>query len=431
MTSTFGTAVMAAAGGGSGSAQTPAAAAPEFYVWRQYILKTGTQPRRLAEFLQAAIPALNRLGHSPIGVFDVLFGVPSPSVFVLTPAASADALMAMEGRLEQDGEFMKGAAAYFDAAADMNFLDTDAAVIGPPVRQAERIFDAYWNSPTAIPLAALVQADPEALDQLRASIDAGLQSDRAGPYARRLQRAQGVRDLVEGRRRLHWTSDASVISDPPEKAQGARPGPDWMTPVLVERASRVKRELKVISPYFVPGEAGVRWIDGLRRRGVDVSILTNSLAATDVLAVHGGYAGYRVPLLRSGVSLFELKPHGASGVRSSLFGSSGASLHTKAFVVDGAHGFIGSFNLDPRSMNLNTEMGLLFDCPGAAAELEALYRSKASPQASYRLGLADGTLRWYDDAARPPSTWDREPEAGLWSRAMARVIGWLPVESQL
>ena len=117
MTSTFGTAVMAAAGGGSGSAQTPAAAAPEFYVWRQYILKTGTQPRRLAEFLQAAIPALNRLGHSPIGVFDVLFGVPSPSVFVLTPAASADALMAMEGRLEQDGEFMKGAAAYFDAAA--------------------------------------------------------------------------------------------------------------------------------------------------------------------------------------------------------------------------------------------------------------------------------------------------------------------------
>ena len=320
---------------------------------------------------------------------------------------------------------------YFDAAADMNFLDTDAAVIGPPVRQAERIFDAYWNSPTAIPLAALVQADPEALDQLRASIDAGLQSDRAGPYARRLQRAQGVRDLVEGRRRLHWTSDASVISDPPEKAQGARPGPDWMTPVLVERASRVKRELKVISPYFVPGEAGVRWIDGLRRRGVDVSILTNSLAATDVLAVHGGYAGYRVPLLRSGVSLFELKPHGASGVRSSLFGSSGASLHTKAFVVDGAHGFIGSFNLDPRSMNLNTEMGLLFDCPGAAAELEALYRSKASPQASYRLGLSDGTLRWYDDAARPPSTWDREPEAGLWSRTMARVIGWLPVESQL
>lgn len=320
---------------------------------------------------------------------------------------------------------------YFDASADFNFLDTDAAVVGPPVQQAERIFDAYWNSPTAIPLSALVEVEPGQLDRLRASIDAGLKSDRAGPYAQKLQRAQGARDLIEGRRRLYWATEASIISDPPEKAQGAPAAADWMTPILVERASRVKRDLKVISPYFVPGDAGVRWIDNLRRRDIGVSILTNSLAATDVIAVHGGYEGYRVPLLRSGVSLFELKPHGAEGVRSSLFGSSGASLHTKAFVVDGAHGFIGSFNLDPRSMNLNTEMGLLFDCPEAAAELEALYRAKTSAQASYRLDLADGALRWHDDAARPPATWDREPEAGLWSRAAARMIGWLPVESQL
>lgn len=320
---------------------------------------------------------------------------------------------------------------YFDAAADFNFLDTDAAVVGPPVQQAERIFDAYWNSPTAIPLSALVQAGPDDLERVRASIDAGLKSDRAGPYAKKLQRAQGARDLIEGRRNLYWATEASIISDPPEKAQGATSTPEWMTPILVERASRVKHDLKVISPYFVPGSAGLRWIDNLRRRDVDVSILTNSLAATDVVAVHGGYAGYRVPLLRSGVSLFELKPHGAEGVRSSLFGSSGASLHTKAFVVDSAHGFIGSFNLDPRSMNLNTEMGLLFDCPEAAAELEALYRAKTSPQASYRLDLAGGALRWHDDAARPPLTWEREPEASAWSRAMARMIGWLPVESQL
>ena len=109
---------MAAAGSGASAAQTPSAATtPEFYVWRQYVLKTGTQPRRLAEFLQAAIPALNRLGHSPVGVFEVVFGLPSPTVFVLTPSPSLDALMAMEGRLEKDAEFMKGAASYLDAAA--------------------------------------------------------------------------------------------------------------------------------------------------------------------------------------------------------------------------------------------------------------------------------------------------------------------------
>jgi len=319
---------------------------------------------------------------------------------------------------------------YFDAAADINFMDTDAAVVGPPVRQAERIFDAYWNSPTAIPLEALVHAGPDALERLRASIDAGLQSERATPYARRLASSREVRELLAGRRHMYWTADASIVSDPPQKAQGASPGPDWMTPVLLDRANRVQRELHVISPYFVPGSAGVAWIDGLRRRGVEVGILTNSLAANDVVAVHGGYAGYRAPLLRSGVSLFELKPHGQPG-RASLFGSSGASLHTKAFVVDRAHGFIGSFNLDPRSMNLNTEMGLLFDCPEAAAELQRLYRTKTSAPISYRLELADGALRWHDDAARPPYTWDREPEAGPWRRAMARAIGWLPVESQL
>ena len=319
---------------------------------------------------------------------------------------------------------------YFDAAADMNFMDTDVAVVGPPVRQAEAIFDAYWNSPTAIPLEALVHAGPEALQRLRSSIDAGLASDRAGPYARRLQSSQGVRDLIEGRRRLHWTDTASIVSDPPEKAQGARAQPDWMTPVLLAQASSAERDLKVISPYFVPGNDGVRWFDGLARRGVELSILTNSLAANDVMAVHGGYARYRVPLLQSGVSLFELKSQGA-GMKSSLFGSSGASLHTKAFVADGAHGFIGSFNLDPRSMNLNTEMGLLFECPDAAAELEALYAAKTAAPTSYRLELVDGALRWHDDAARPPHTWEREPDASLWRRGAAKVIGWLPVESQL
>ena len=204
--------------------------------------------------------------------------------------------------------------------------------------------------------------------------------------------------------------------------------------LAVERAFHqfriARRDLKVISPYFVPGSDGVEWLGGMVRDGVEVGILTNSLAANDVMAVHGGYARYRVPLLEAGVELFELKAHGEA-MRSSLFGSSGASLHTKAFVVDGAHGFIGSFNLDPRSMNLNTEMGLLFESPGAAAELERLYAAKISAPVSYRLALADGALRWHDEAASPPYTWDREPDASLWRRGAARVIGWLPVESQL
>ncbi|RRN57377.1 phospholipase D family protein [Pseudoxanthomonas sp. SGNA-20] len=318
---------------------------------------------------------------------------------------------------------------YFDAAADVNFMDTDVAMVGSAARQAEEVFDAYWNSASAIPLAALVDPAPDALDRVRASLDAGLGSDRAGPYLERLRASERVSELLQGRGSVHWTENAMLVSDPPQKAEGAPQRPDWMTPVLVARVSTARRELKLISPYFVPGHAGLEWLSGMRGRGVEVSILTNSLAANDVLAVHGGYAGYRVPLLRAGIALYELKPHGA--VDTSLFGSSGASLHTKAYVVDGSHGFIGSFNLDPRSIKLNTEMGLMFDHPGAAAELEALYAKKTSAQTAYRLALEDGRLRWHDDAAQPPATWEREPEAKAWQRAAARVIGWLPLESQL
>lgn len=318
---------------------------------------------------------------------------------------------------------------YFDAAADINFMDTDVAVAGKAARQAEQVFDAYWNSASSIPLAALVKPEPDALERIRGSLDAGFLSARAGPYLERLGSSEQVRELLQGGRTVHWTAEATLASDPPEKAEGATPGPDWMTPMLVTRMGTARHDLKVISPYFVPGEAGVEWFAGMHARGVAVGVLTNSLAANDVLAVHGGYAGYRVPLLRAGVALYELKPHGS--VDASLFGSSGASLHTKAYVADGRHGFVGSFNLDPRSMNLNTEMGLLFEHPAAAAELEALYAAKTSAQTSYRLSLDEGALHWHDDAAQPPVTWDREPEAKVWQRAAARAIGWLPVESQL
>ena len=110
-----------AAAGGSANGQAPGtnqAAAPEFYVWRQFIIRNGTQPRRLADFLQnAAIPALNRLGHKPVGVFEVVAGVPAPTVFVLTPSASLDKIAAVEPGLERDAEFMKSAASYLDAPA--------------------------------------------------------------------------------------------------------------------------------------------------------------------------------------------------------------------------------------------------------------------------------------------------------------------------
>lgn len=316
---------------------------------------------------------------------------------------------------------------YFDAASQTNFLDLDAVLLGPAVTQTATIFDDFWNSPSVIPLAALTKAEDGALEKLRENGDAGYRSMQATDYVARLRRSPGVRALVGGNT-LHWLDDVGVYSDPATKGQGEGQ-PQWLVHRLGKAMGEAKRDLRIISPYFVPGDEGTRWLVGKQAQGVDVSVLTNSLAANDVMAVHGGYAPYRVPLLQGGVALFELMPHGKQD--SSLFGSSGASLHTKAFAVDGEGGFIGSFNLDPRSVNLNTEMGILFRDRNAATALLDSYEAKIAADRSYRVRLQDGSLRWEDASQQPARVWDREPEASVWRRWTARAIGWLPVESQL
>src|SRR5690606_8828160 len=148
-------------------------------------------------------------------------------------------------------------------------------------------------------------------------------------------------------------------------------------------------------------------------------------------AVHSGYANYRIPLLEGGVELHELRARGHTE-SAGLLGSSGASLHTKAFIIDGRRGFIGSFNLDMRSATLNTEMGVLFDDPRIGAALAAEYRRLSSPDLSYAVRLRpDGKPEWIDATSTPPRVIDHEPDAGFGRRIATRMLGWLPIESQL
>lgn len=318
---------------------------------------------------------------------------------------------------------------YFDAAPGTNFLDLDVALLGPAVQETEAIFDAFWNSEAVIPLSALVKPKASALADLRTDIDKALASRRAHPYLKRLRESPTVRALMVGDTPLHWVDEAKVVSDPPAKMTG-QGEQAWLTQTLFPAMSKARRQLLIISPYFVPGEQGVEWLRGLRGRGVDVGVVTNSLAATDVSAVHSGYAPYRIPLLEAGVHLHELMPLPQQTGRST-FGSSGASLHTKAFVVDNDVGFIGSFNLDPRSLNLNTEMGILFRDRPVTAELEMRYRDKTSTRQSYAVRLVDGEVRWVDGSVEPERIWNTEPGVGLWRRGTVKVLEWLPIESQL
>ena len=179
----------------------------------------------------------------------------------------------------------------------------------------------------------------------------------------------------------------------------------------------------------MPRTGGERLLLGLVERGVDVSVLTNSLASTDVLAVHSGYVKSRRPLLEGGVRLWELRPIAGQQERASPFlGESLASLHAKTFVFDRQATFIGSVNLDPRSIKINTEAGVYIENPELAQEMVELFERWTSDDYAFRVELdRRGDLRWRAEGR----TWEAEPDASRFRRFMSWSLGWLPLSGQL
>ncbi|WP_027080201.1 phospholipase D family protein [Luteimonas mephitis] len=320
---------------------------------------------------------------------------------------------------------------YFDASTATNFRDLDVVLFGPKVAQASKIFDGFWNSEAAVPISALNNRSRRQLDAAVARVQAEAKSDSAKAYLQRMNASSTVNGYFRGELAPHWSDHIEVASDPPLKwKQDDRSG--WLVNKLAAQVFDARREALLISPYFVPGDGfTAQLVDLVRRRHVKVGVITNSLAANDVPAVHAGYSAYRGQLLDGGVALYELRAQGSSETHG-MFGSSGASLHTKAFVIDGEHGFIGSFNLDPRSAYLNTEMGVLFKDRDIAAALREEYRHLSGPALSYQVCRdKDGALCWLDRSLEPPLVLHKEPQTNFLQRATARVIGWLPIESQL
>lgn len=305
---------------------------------------------------------------------------------------------------------------YFDAPADFNFRDLDVLVRGPAAAEATVLFEAYWRSPLARPLRRLprMRTRKSALKRLRRKLEAAAATPEAMEV---LAGVETVREPIG----IGVANDAiHILADPPEKVRGREAS--VIAPVVHDLLVGAQREALLISPYFVPGEAGTAELIALRRRGVRVSVVTNSLAATDVVAVHGGYARYRERLLAEGVEIHELKPLGEP--KAGVFGSRGASLHTKAVMVDDGPVLVGSFNLDPRSIALNTEMGVLVRHAALARMVRRQFHRLAAPARSWKLGLTDGRLSWEGASGS-------EPEATFRRRCLAWLVRWLPVESQL
>lgn len=318
---------------------------------------------------------------------------------------------------------------YFGAGDQSNFRDIDMLLMGPVVQATEEVFDSYWNSEVSMPIRALVRLRKGGLARLRRELAAAAAAGTARPYVERVLQRISLPKMLDNAA-TYWTRDARIVSDPPEKALGLGTK-NWIMSTLMPVLAAADRSVEIVSPYFVPGVDGTNGLTRMSAAGVDVAVLTNSLAATDVAVVHGGYAPYRKALLEGGVRLYELQPF-LGRAEMSIFGSRGASLHTKAFTVDNHTGFVGSFNFDPRSISLNTEMGVLFVEPDLVGEMHELFRDETDAQTSYRVFLAgDGSLRWKGETEGRMVEHKREPEAGLWRRVVAAVVTWLPIESQL
>ncbi|MFT8243762.1 phospholipase D family protein [Roseomonas sp. BN140053] len=320
---------------------------------------------------------------------------------------------------------------YFDAAGDFNFRDLDIVVAGEAASQAVTQFERYWNHRLSRRVSAYAGTVPSAaaLEHLRHSLAASVEDPDAAPYLECLQAARDAGDILHGDRALLPADRVRVAADPPDKATGAEVEGKLVRAVDAA-LSETRYEALLISPYFVPGEAGAQVLIDLVKRGVKVSVVTNSLAATDVVAVHGGYSRYRRRLLKAGVEIFELKRSGQE--ESGVLGSRGASLHTKAFALDGTQIFVGSFNLDPRSADLNTEMGAFLRHPGLTRALREEFARLASPERSYRVALKHGLMTWTDRGAKGRRRVQRkEPDADWRRRLITQLVRWLPIESQL
>ncbi|MFV0456557.1 MAG: phospholipase D-like domain-containing protein [Pseudomonas sp.] len=320
---------------------------------------------------------------------------------------------------------------YFNASEGVNFVDLDMAMIGPVVREVSHSFDRYWNAASSYPVDVLTPqaVTDEALAALRERIERRITSAGASRYATVLRDDPAVQRLLHGTWPMQWTADYQFWSDDPLKAvstQRQGQGSHVLTNLLDEIATTRER-LWIISPYFVPGVRGAERLASLAARGVDVRVITNSLAANDVVAVHSGYEKYRQLLLENGVRLWELKPLVGESSRTSLFGSSGASLHTKALVIDGAGSFVGSYNLDPRSTALNSEQGIFVRSDVIGGQIQELFLRQSSGQKAWQLHMSGENLVWIDD----DSAHNSEPMASWLRRVMSEVLGWLPLERQL
>jgi len=328
---------------------------------------------------------------------------------------------------------------YFDADTEVAFSDIDVLAIGPPVAEVSSEFDEYWNSEFAYPVNILVrQGTTEDLDVLRAARSSFYETQSTSAYVQALTDSELAHGLADGSLSFSW-STARVIHDSSHKKTLGKAGKDeLLISQLAPFITGAKKTADIVSPYFVPGDEATDALCKLAQDGVQVRILTNSLASNDVSAVHAGYSKYRRRLLRCGVRLFELDESLKDREGKAftwLPGLKKSSLHAKTMVFDGEKMFVGSFNFDQRSLHINNEIGLIFHDPeiaGAAAKHFEENVNKVAFEVKFNRDGGREDMVWVGGQGGPDVRMQREPYATTGQKLTVGILKWLPIiDSQL
>ena len=337
---------------------------------------------------------------------------------------------------------------YYAVGDDPLFMDFDVIAAGPAAAEVSAMFERYWYSPSAIPIHALIKKrlSSRELAESFASLEARVAVITNSPGFQTLAANEEGAEISGRQLDLVWGTTKLVCDQPEKITTDPEDTSTHLIPQLQEVMSGISNEVYIVSPYFVPSKNGMAFFRSLRARGVRVVVLSNSLAATDVTAVHAGYRRYRKALLCAGVELWEIKPNArfrsAARDDDAILPHKGkpsrSSLHAKSFVLDRQTLFVGSLNLDPRSSVLNTEMGLVIEIPELAGPVADSLEDRLE-ETAYRLEFVPGpgpckecgSLVWIGRENGREVRYTHEPHASLYRRFLVNLLSLLPIESQL
>ena len=385
---------------------------------------------RFASHPNIAVRIINPLMHRKFPTLNYVTGLPRINRRMHNKSMTFDKQITIIGGRNIGNEYLSN-----DQSSQ--FADLDVLLIGKVVADIDNSFYDYWSSPLSFDIETLAKFDDDVTpDFLKALDKLGLDEENnegssLTVYKAAIKDSTIDSDLINKRVPFRWT-DMQFLSDDVGKLSKTVPADTNLVHQLRNLLGSPTKKLTIISSYFVPTKDGVDTLVKLAEAGVDIKILTNSFDATDVTAVHSGYSQWRPRLLRSGVKIYELKSTAAEEKRDNKLwrarSQSSTSLHAKTFAVDDYQVFIGSYNVDPRSANINTEMGVIINDDELARQLHGALSDDLLNQA-YEVKLLDnGSLEWHTMEDGKEVVYESEPRVDMGDHIWLTIMSWLPID---